>query len=67
MHAFTAILIALHPILGFIGTFSFPVELPHADQIERVGQQLRLYLKVKLAVTGQAGREVDLDQPGLEI
>ena len=60
-HGLASILIAFHPILGLIRTFSFPVVLPDADEVERVGQELSFYLHIELTVAGQARRQVYLD------
>ena len=66
-HGLASVLIAFHPILGLIRAFSFPVELPDADEVERVGEELSLYLHIELTVAGQARRQVYLDQPGFEV
>ena len=67
LHAFSAILIAFHSVLGFVRAFCFTVKLAHSDQVESVSQQLWLDLHVNLAVTCEWRRQVDLDQPGLEV
>ena len=66
-HRLAPILITFHPILGLIGTFGLSIELPYADQVESVGEQLRLDLHVELAVARQARRQINLNQPGFEV
>lgn len=44
LHTLAAVLIAFHSVFRLVGTFSLSIELPHTNQIEGVGQKLRLYL-----------------------
>ncbi len=38
LHAFAPILIAFHPVFGFVRALSFAVKLAHSDQIESISQ-----------------------------
>ena len=61
------VLVRLHAVLHLVFILFFPVELLDANQIKSVGQQIVLDLEVESAITCQRWRQVDLDQPGLQV
>ena len=52
-HRLASILITFHSVFGLVGAFRLPIKLSDTNQVVSVRKKLRLYLHVKLTITGE--------------